>query len=67
MMQSFFGRPDCFDCPGYRYGFPFAFREEAGYVGPERTLWLGFLGDLAVALGVSTSVVWLWRHARNSK
>jgi hypothetical protein len=67
VMQSFFGRPNCFDCRGYRYGFPFGLREEAGFVGPERTLWLGFLGDLAVAFGVGAFLVWLWRHAYKPK
>jgi len=66
-MESFLGRPKCFDCPGYQYGFPFAFREEAGYVGPERVLWLGLLGDLAVAVAISMSAVWMWRHLRDSK
>jgi len=45
LMQALFGPPKCFDCPGYQYGFPFAFREEAGYVGSDRILWLRFLGD----------------------
>jgi hypothetical protein len=67
LMESFLGYPSCFDCPGYQYGFPFAFREEAGFVGPDRVLWLGLFGDLALAIAVSMSAVWMWHHLRNSK
>ena len=67
LMEAFWGRPNCFDCRGYQYGFPFAFREEAGYVGPERTVWLGLLGNWAVTLAVSICAVWAWRRARSSK
>jgi hypothetical protein len=66
-MELFLGYPSCFDCPGYQYGFPFPFREEARFVGPDRFLWFGLLGDLAVAVAVSMSGVWMWHHLRNSK
>ena len=67
LKQALLGRPESSDCPGYQYGFPFAFREEAGFIGADRILWLRPFGNLAVAFGISTLATWIWQRAREPK
>ncbi len=66
VMQVAFGSAHCLDC-GARVGFPFAYMQEGTFATLGHFIWLGFLGDCAVAVAVSTSAVWMWPKPRVSK
>ncbi|MFZ0419111.1 MAG: hypothetical protein WAM04_13515 [Candidatus Sulfotelmatobacter sp.] len=66
LMQSVLGGTHCYDC-GARYGFPFPYMQDGTYATRGHFLWLGFLGDIALAATVATSVVWMWRPRKTSK
>jgi hypothetical protein len=62
---SAFIRPHCYDC-GAKVGFPFPYNQEGLYATHGHIIWLGLIGDLAVAVGISACAVWLWYRARIS-
>ena len=66
LMQLLFDGSHCFDC-GARYGFPLSYMQDGTYSTHGHVLWMGFLGDLAVAVSVSTLTVWFWRRRKVSK
>jgi hypothetical protein len=61
IMQLLFGRSHCFDC-GARYGFPFSYMYEGTYSTHGHVIWIGFLGDFAIAITVSLFAIWVWRQ-----
>jgi|HubBroStandDraft_4_1064222.scaffolds.fasta_scaffold269875_2 hypothetical protein len=65
-MQFLFGRLHCFDC-GARYGFPLSYMQDGTYATHGRVLWMGLLGDFAVAVSVSTAALWAWHSKKVSK
>ena len=66
LMQIVFGGTHCLDC-GARVGFPFSYMQEGTFATLGHFIWLGFLGDCAVALAVSTLAVWMWCSRKVSK
>ncbi len=47
----------CNDC-ALKYGFPFPFRQTEGYSTSPRFLWLGLVGDLAIAIAIAAAIAW---------
>jgi len=60
LMQVLFNGAHCLDC-GARVGFPFSYMQEGTFATLGRFIWIGFLGDCAVAFSISMLAVWLWR------
>jgi len=65
-MQFLFGRLHCFDC-GARYGFPLSYMQDGTFSTHGHVLWVGFLGDFAIAVGVSIFAVWVGHSKKVSK
>jgi hypothetical protein len=66
IMQLLFDGFHCFDC-GARYGFPLSYMQDGTYGAHGYVLWMGFLGDFAIALSVSTFAVWVSHKKKVSK
>jgi hypothetical protein len=66
LMQWLFGGSHCYDC-GARIGFPFSYMQDGTYGTHGRFLWLGFLGDLGIAMAGTISAGWMWRRRKLSK
>ncbi len=52
------GRGICFDC-SERFGFPFAYLETGGQAFDDRFIWPGLIGNVLLAIALSTIVGWL--------
>lgn len=65
-MQVLLGGRHCLDC-GANVGFPFVYMEDGTYGTHGHVIWLGFIGDFALALCVSTVVAWTWAKRKTSK
>jgi hypothetical protein len=66
LMQLLFGGPHCFDC-GAKVGFPFSYMQDGTYATHGHFIWLGFVGDLAIPLGITTLATWVLGRKRFSK
>jgi hypothetical protein len=66
IMQLLFSGSHCFDC-GARYGFPLSYMQEGTYATTGHVLWMGFIGDFAIAATVSLTAMWVWRRKDRSK
>ncbi len=66
VIQWLFDGVHCFDC-GTRYGFPLSYMQDGTYATHGHILWMGFLGDLALAATVSLFAVWVWLRKVRSK
>jgi hypothetical protein len=55
-------REACYDCPVY-FGYPFYLYQTGGFAGPTFLLWGGLIGDVAIAIGVSSTVGWLMKQS----
>ena len=64
LMQMLFGGRHCLDCAA-KIGFPFLYMQEGTYGTVGHTLWLGFLGDFAIAFGISVLVVSVWQMRKS--
>jgi hypothetical protein len=58
-MQALFDGSNCIDC-GAKIGFPFSYVQDGTYGTHGYMLWMGLLGDFAIALSVSTFAVGVW-------
>jgi hypothetical protein len=65
LMQVLFGGTHCFDC-GSKVGFPFSYMQEGTYASHGRFIWLGFVGDFAIPLGITTAATWVLSRKRFS-
>ena len=54
----------CYDC-FFRYGVPFTFYREGGFVGGGGIVWAGLAGDIVVASTIGTFAVWLIARRRD--
>jgi hypothetical protein len=61
VVMQVFDHSHCLDC-GARVGFPFAYMQDGTYSTMGHTIWLGLLGDCAIALLLSGLIVWMWRY-----
>jgi prepilin signal peptidase PulO-like enzyme (type II secretory pathway) len=64
-MQLFDGS-HCLDC-GAKYGFPLSYMQDGTYATHGHVLWMGFLGDFAIAGSVSAFALWVWPSKKVSK
>jgi hypothetical protein len=64
LMQLLFDGSHCLDC-GARYGFPLSYMQDGTYATRGCILWIGFLGDLVIAVSVSALTVWFWLAGRS--
>jgi hypothetical protein len=58
VVQLLFGGSHCFDC-GARYGFPLSYMQDGTYATHGHVLWIGFLGNFAIAVSVSAFALWV--------
>ena len=66
LIQVLLGGTHCFDC-GAKVGFPFSYRQEGTYATHGHFIWLGFVVDFAIPLGISALAVWFFTGKRFSK
>jgi hypothetical protein len=66
LMQLLGDGSHCFDC-GARHGFPLSYMQDGTYATHGHVLWMGFLGDFAIAVSVGTFTVWFCRSRKVSK
>jgi hypothetical protein len=66
LMQLLFGGTHCFDC-GAKVGFPFSYMQDGTYATHGHFIWLGFVADFAISLGITTLATWVLSRKRFSK
>ncbi|HVR22478.1 MAG TPA: hypothetical protein VMU26_04090 [Candidatus Polarisedimenticolia bacterium] len=66
LMQLLFGGTHCFDC-GAKVGFPFSYMQDGTYGTHGHFIWLGFVADFAIPLGVTTLAKSVLSRKRFSK
>jgi len=66
VVMQLFGGSHCLDC-GARVGFPLSYMQDGTYATHGHVLWMGFLGDFAIAVSVSAFAVWVWNRRKVSR
>jgi hypothetical protein len=66
VMEMLFGGNRSYDF-GAKYGFPFRYMQDGAFATKGHVIWLGFLGDFAIALTVSAVALWIWHGRRAPK
>ena len=66
LTQLLFGGTHCFDC-GAKVGFPFSYMQDGTYATRGHFIWLGFVADFAISLGITTLATLVLSRKRFSK
>ncbi len=66
LMKLLFGGTHCFDC-GAKVGFPFSYMQDGTYATRGHFIWLGFVADFAIPLGITTLATLVLSRKRFSK